>query len=69
VLPSRLNTTGLTGLGVTVVVSGYDTLELTAPSSGSTAGLPVIGAAAFATVASNTQVSGAFHSPNGQIYI
>jgi hypothetical protein len=95
-----LSTNGLTGLGVTFVVSGtstvgscglssvtsafclgsgydYDTVELAAPSSGSSAGLPVIGpqslsytgAAAFANGASNTQVSGAFHLPNGQIYM
>jgi len=57
--------------------SGYATVKLTAPSSGSTAGLAVIGpqssnytgAAAFANGASNTQVSGAFYFPNGQIYM
>jgi Putative Flp pilus-assembly TadE/G-like len=96
--PTSGTTTGLTGLGVTLVVSGtstvsscgsssvasafclgsgYDTVKLTAPSSGSTASLAVIGpqsssytgAAAFANGASNTQVSGAFYFPNGQIYM
>ena len=57
--------------------SGYATVKLTAPSSGSTAGLAVIGpqsssntaAATFQNGASNTQVSGAFYFPNGQIYM
>jgi Flp pilus assembly protein TadG len=96
--PTSGTTTGLTGLGVTLVVSGtstvascgsssvasafclgsgFNTVKLTAPSSGSNAGLAVIGpqsssytgAAAFANGASNTQVSGAFYFPHGQIYM
>jgi Flp pilus assembly protein TadG len=93
--PAVGTTTGLTGLGVTLVVSGastvtcgsttsafclgagFSTVKLTAPSSGSTASLAVIGpqsssnsgAATFVNGASNTQVSGAFYFPNGQIYM
>jgi hypothetical protein len=100
--PTAGTTTGLTGLGVTLVVSGastttcnslasafclgsgFDTVKLTAPTSTSTlgtstAGLAVIGpqsssanptaAASFSNGASNTQVSGAFYFPNGQIYM
>jgi hypothetical protein len=98
--PTSGTTTGLTGLGVTLVVSGastttcdslasafclgagFDTVKLTAPTStstlgSSTASLAVIGppsssntgAAVFKNGASNTQVSGAFYFPNGQIYM
>jgi hypothetical protein len=96
--PTAGTTTGLTGLGVTLVVAGastvtcnsiasafclgagFSTVKLTAPTStstlgSSTAGLAVIGpqsssntaAATFQNGASNTQVSGAFYFPNGQI--
>jgi len=60
--------------------AGYSTVKLTAPTSTSTlgsgtAGLAVIGpqsssntsVAAFTTGATNTQVSGAFYFPNGQV--
>ncbi len=92
--PTSGTTTGLSGLGVTLVISGastvtcngvatstfclgagYSTVDLTAPSSGTTAQLAVImpstntGAAAFTTGATNTQISGAFYDPNGQIYM
>lgn len=93
--PTAGTTTGLTGLGVTLVVSGastttcnsltsafclgsgFDTVKLTAPSSGSTASLAVVGpqsssntaGATFQNGASSTQVSGAFYFPNGQIYM
>ena len=98
--PTSGTTTGLTGLGVTLVVSGastttcdslasafclgagYATVKLTAPTStstlgSSTASLAVIGpqsssntaAAVFKNGATNTQVSGAFYFPNGQIYM
>jgi Flp pilus assembly protein TadG len=93
--PTAGTTTGLTGLAVTLVVSGastttcnsltsafclgsgFDTVKLTAPSSGSTASLAVIGpqsssntaGATFQNGASSTQVSGAFYFPNGQIYM
>src|SRR5262249_44512501 len=57
--------------------SGFNTVKLTAPTSGSTANLAVIGpqsssnsaAASFSNGASNSQVSGAFYFPNGQIYM
>jgi hypothetical protein len=93
--PTTGTTTGLTGLGVTLVVSGastvtcnsqtsafclgsgFNTVKLTAPSSGATANLAVVGpqslgrtaGATFQNGASNTQVSGAFYFPNGQIYM
>jgi len=57
--------------------SGYSTVTLTAPSSGSTAGLAVIGpqsssntaGAGFTNGAANTTISGAFYFPNGPIYM
>jgi hypothetical protein len=57
--------------------AGYADVTLTAPSSGSTANLAVIGpqsssdtgAATFTSGATNTQISGAFYFPNGQIYM
>jgi hypothetical protein len=62
--------------------AGFATVKLTAPTSSSTlgsstAGLAVVGpqsssntaAASFVNGASNTQVSGAFYFPNGQIYM
>jgi hypothetical protein len=50
-------------------------VDLTAPTSGSTANLAVIGpqsstnaaAAAFTTGATNTRISGAFYFPNGPV--
>jgi hypothetical protein len=99
--PTSGTTTGLTALGVTIVVggarittpsgaspvscgsisstfcvgAGYNTVKLTAPTSGSTAQLAVIGpqtttdtaGATFTSGASNTQISGAFYFPNGPI--
>jgi hypothetical protein len=55
--------------------AGYATVDLTAPTSGGTANLAVIGpqsssntsVAAFTTGASNTRVSGAFYFPNGAV--
>ena len=55
--------------------AGYSTVDLTAPSSGTTANLAVIGpqtstntaAAAFTTGATNTRISGAFYFPHGAI--
>jgi hypothetical protein len=62
--------------------AGYSTVKLTAPTSSSTlgsstAGLAVIGpqsssdtgAATFTSGATNTQISGAFYFPNGQVYM
>ncbi len=62
--------------------AGYSSVILTAPTSSSTlgsttAGLAVIGpqsssdtgAATFTSGATNTQISGAFYFPNGQIYM
>ena len=98
--PTSGTTTGLSALGVTLVISGtsttscggttsafclgagYSTVKLTAPTSSSTlgsttAGLAVIGpqsssntgGAAFTSGATNTQISGAFYFPNGQVYM
>lgn len=55
--------------------AGYSTVDLTAPSSGSTANLAVIGpqsstnttVAAFTTGASNTRISGTFYYPRGPL--
>ncbi len=55
--------------------AGYNTVDITAPSSGITANLAVIGpqtstntaAAAFTTGATNTRISGAFYFPHGAI--
>jgi Putative Flp pilus-assembly TadE/G-like len=55
--------------------AGYSTVDLTAPSSGATTNLAVIGpqsssntsVAAFTTGATNTRVSGAFYFPNGAV--
>ncbi|HTV45628.1 MAG TPA: hypothetical protein VMF05_09960 [Stellaceae bacterium] len=57
--------------------AGYSDVTLTAPSSGSTASLAVIGpqsasdtgAATFTSGATNTRISGAFYFPNGQVYM
>ncbi len=62
--------------------AGYSSVILTAPTSSSTlgsstAGLAVIGpqsstntgAATFTSGATNTQISGAFYFPNGQVYM
>jgi hypothetical protein len=55
--------------------AGYSHVTLTAPTSGSTTSLAVIGpqsigntaAAAFTTGATNTRISGAFYFPNGPV--
>jgi len=99
--PTSGTTTGVTALGVTLVIggatitlpsgaspvscggtsstlcvgSGYSTVKLTAPTTGSTAQLAVIGpqtasitaGATFTAGATNTQISGAFYFPNGPI--
>jgi hypothetical protein len=89
--PTSGTTTGLTALGVTLVVSGvsttscggttssfclgagYSTVDITAPTSGTTEDLAVIApstdtaAAAFTTGATNTRVSGAFYFPDAPI--
>jgi hypothetical protein len=91
--PTSGTTTGLTALGVTLVIggdstvscggttstlcvgAGYSTVKLTAPTSGSTAQLAVVGpqttsttaGATFTAGATNTQISGAFYFPNGPI--
>jgi hypothetical protein len=57
------------------LAAGYSNVTLTAPTSGTTANLAVIGpisasntaGAAFAEGASNTSISGAFYIPNGAI--
>ncbi|HEV2365157.1 MAG TPA: pilus assembly protein TadG-related protein [Caulobacteraceae bacterium] len=57
------------------LAAGYDNVTLTAPSSGTTAQLAVIGpqsttntaTATFTEGASNTSVSGAFYFPNGPV--
>ena len=57
------------------VANGYNTVDIAAPSSGSTEDLAVIGptsatntaGAAFAEGATNTDISGAFYFPNGAI--
>jgi Putative Flp pilus-assembly TadE/G-like len=86
--------TGLNAVGVTLVVSGtqsvtcngvastafclgagYSTVDLTAPTSGATEDLAVIGpqsasytsGAAFTTGATNTEISGAFYFPHGPV--
>lgn len=82
--------TGVSGSNVTLVIggstldssghafyvgAGYSTVTLTAPTSGNTANLAVIGptstsntgTAVFTEGASNTTVSGAFYFPNGAV--